>query len=53
MLCGVGRDKNGKTQVVLWDTSQLRSMGEVSILTKAYTESSIERMRVVAYESHR
>lgn len=53
MLCGVGKDGHGKTEVVLWDTSQLRSTGDVSILTKAHVEASVERMRIADFESHR
>lgn len=53
LLCGVGKDGHGKTKVVLWDTSQLRSAGEVSVLTKAHVDASVERMRIADFESHR
>ena len=53
MLCGVGKDSHGKAQVVLWDTSQLRSMGEVSAITKAHTDAIIEKMRVAMFECQR
>ncbi len=52
-MCGVGRDGQGRTLVVLWDTAQLRSTGDVSVLTKAHTENSIHTMRVADFESHR
>ncbi len=53
VLCGVGKDRHGKTQVVLWDTAQLGSVGEVTVITKAHTEASVERMRVAMFEGHR
>ena len=53
LLCGVGRDGQGRTLVVLWDTGQLRTTGDVSLLTKAHTDASIHTMRVAAFESHR
>ena len=53
VLCGVGRDGHGKTLVVLWNTSQVIHSGEVSVLTKAHTEASIERMRIAAFDDSR
>jgi hypothetical protein len=53
VLCGVGRDRHGKTQVVLWDTSRLRSTGEVSVIAKAHTEAIIEKMKVAMFECQR
>ena len=49
----MGKDRHGKTQVVLWDTSRLRFSGEVSVLTKAHTEASIKRIRVAAFDDSR
>ena len=53
VLCGVGRDGHGKNLVVLWNTSQVAARGEVSVLAKAHTEVSIERMRIAAFDDSR
>ena len=53
VLCGVGRDSHGKNLVVLWNTSQVIHSGEVSVLTKAHTEASIEKMRIAAFDDSR
>lgn len=53
LLCGVGKDRLGRTLVVMWDTSQLRRFGEVSVLTKAHTGVSIEKMRVASFDETR
>lgn len=53
MLCGVGRDSHGKSQVVLWNTSHVRSNGEVKVLSKAHTEASIEKMRIAKFDDSR
>ena len=53
VLCGVGRDGHGKILVVLWNTSQVATRGEVSVLAKAHTEASIERMRIAAFDDSR
>ena len=50
VLCGVGRGGHGKTMVVLWNTSQVGHSGEVSVLAKAHTDTSIERMKIAAFE---
>ena len=53
LLCGVGKDGQGRSLVVLWDTGQLKSTGDVTLLTKAHTEASVCTMRVAAFDSHR
>ncbi len=49
----MGKGSRGKAQVVIWETSRLRSSGEVEVLTKAHTEVSIEKMRVAAFDNSR
>ena len=53
VLCGVGRGGHGKTLVVLWNTSQVGHSGEVSVLAKAHTDTSIKRMRIAAFDDSR
>ena len=53
VLCGVGKDRHGKSQVVVWNTSRVAHSGEVCVLAKAHTDASIERMRVAAFDDSR
>ena len=53
MLCGVGRDSHGKSQVVLWGTAQASRSGDVSVITKAHTDAGINRMRIAGFDDSR
>ena len=53
MLCGVGRDSHGKGQVVLWSSAHTPHTGDVSVLAKAHTDVSIERMRIAGFDDSR
>ena len=53
ILCSVGRDRKGKMAVILWDLSHVEQKGEVFVLTKAFTDISIERMRIAGFNSTR
>ena len=50
VLCGAGRDGHGKN---LWNTSQVATRGEVSVLARAHTDASIDRMRITAFDDSR
>ena len=50
----MGKDRHGKSQVVMWNTARVaHSAGDVSVLAKAHTDASIERMRVAAFDDSR
>ena len=49
----MGKDRHGKSQVVVWNTARVASSGEVGVLAKAHTDASIERMRVAAFDDSR
>lgn len=53
MLCGVGKDRHGKNQVVVWNTSRVTPSGEVCVMARAHTDVSIERMRVAGFDDSR
>jgi WD40 repeat protein len=53
VLCGVGKDKHGKTQIVLWDTKDVRSKNTVRILAKASTDVHINCIQFVPHDSMR
>ena len=53
VLCGVGKDRHGKSQVVVWNTSRVTHSGEVCVLARAHTDVSIERMRVAGFDDSR
>ena len=53
VLCGVGKDRHGKSQVVVWNTARVTNSGEVCVLSKAHTDASIEKMRVAAFDDSR
>ena len=44
LLCGVGIDSHGKTQIVLWDTSQV---GAIKQIMKLSTDVNINTMRFI------
>ena len=62
LLCGVGKDRHGKSQVVLWNTSQVvlvsaqpptPAPGVVTPLTQAHTDVSITTMRIAHFDEKR
>ena len=53
VLCGVGKDRHGKSQVVVWNTSRVTHSGEVCVLARAHTDVSTERMRVAGFDDSR
>ncbi len=53
VLCGIGKDKHGKTQIVLWDTKDVRNRNSVKILAKASTDVHINCIQFVPYDNMR
>ncbi|KAK2820247.1 hypothetical protein Q5P01_023206 [Channa striata] len=53
ILCGVGKDGNNKTMVVVWNTLNINKGREVTILAKAHTEVDIHTMKVAFFDDTR
>lgn len=53
MLCGVGKDNQGKNLVVIWNTSKVMNNREISVMAKAHTDVDIVRLRVSAFDDTR
>ena len=56
-LCGVGKDKQGKTMLVLWDVKEFKmntkNTNSPKIVAKAHTDVHIARILFVHYDSTR
>lgn len=60
-LCGVGKDKQGKTMLIIWDlrdvkssaNSDLTSSNSIKIVAKAHTDVHITKVLFVHYDSSR
>ncbi|XP_006894964.1 PREDICTED: WD repeat-containing protein 90 [Elephantulus edwardii] len=48
ILCGVGKDKHGRTIVVAWSTDRVGLGGEVVILAKVHTDSDVQSWAVAS-----
>ncbi|XP_027718740.1 WD repeat-containing protein 90 isoform X2 [Vombatus ursinus] len=53
VLCGVGKDRHGKTMVVVWNTASVSHGGEVTILAKAHTDVDIQALKVAFFDDTR
>ncbi|XP_029431995.1 WD repeat-containing protein 90 isoform X2 [Rhinatrema bivittatum] len=53
ILCGIGKDKHGKTMVVVWNTAQASQRGEVVMLAKAHTDVDIQAMKIAFFDDTR
>ncbi|XP_075851028.1 WD repeat-containing protein 90 [Microcebus murinus] len=53
LLCGVGRDRHGRTVVVAWDTGPVGLGGEVAVLAKVRTDFDIQAFRVASFDGTR
>ncbi|XP_028710456.1 WD repeat-containing protein 90 isoform X2 [Peromyscus leucopus] len=53
LLCGVGKDKHGKTVVVAWGTDQVGLGGEVAVLAKVHTDFDIQSFRIAFFDETR
>lgn len=59
-LCGVGKDKQGKTMMILWDIKEIgskqngsTSSNSVRLVAKAHTDVHINKILFVTYDSSR
>ncbi|XP_045400730.1 WD repeat-containing protein 90 [Lemur catta] len=53
VLCGVGRDRHGRTVVVAWDTGPVGRGGEVAVLAKVHTDFDVQAFRVASFDGTR
>ncbi|XP_033092258.1 WD repeat-containing protein 90 isoform X3 [Trachypithecus francoisi] len=53
LLCGVGKDRHGRTMVVAWGTGQVGRGGEVVVLAKAHTDFDVQAFRVTFFDETR
>uniref|UniRef100_A0A669Q4A9 WD repeat domain 90 n=1 Tax=Phasianus colchicus TaxID=9054 RepID=A0A669Q4A9_PHACC len=53
VLCGVGKDRHGKTMVVVWNTAQVTRGGEVLVLAKAHTDVDIQTLKIAFFDDTR
>ncbi|XP_011822285.1 PREDICTED: WD repeat-containing protein 90 isoform X2 [Mandrillus leucophaeus] len=53
LLCGVGKDRHGRTMVVAWGTGQVGLRGEVVVLAKAHTDFDVQAFRVTFFDETR
>uniref|UniRef100_H0WS08 WD repeat-containing protein 90 n=1 Tax=Otolemur garnettii TaxID=30611 RepID=H0WS08_OTOGA len=53
LLCGVGKDRHGRTVVVAWGTGPVRLGGEVVILAKVHTDFDVQAFRVAFFDGTR
>lgn len=59
-LCGVGKDKQGKTMLILWDIREINSKSNssaasnsVRLVAKAHTDVHVNKILFVAFDSSR
>ncbi|XP_072798413.1 WD repeat-containing protein 90 isoform X9 [Vicugna pacos] len=52
-LCGIGKDRHGRTMVVAWATDQVGRGGEAVILAKAHTDVDIQAFEVAFFDETR
>ncbi|XP_023044994.1 WD repeat-containing protein 90 isoform X2 [Piliocolobus tephrosceles] len=53
LLCGVGKDRHGRTMVVAWGTGQVGLGGEVVVLAKAHADFDIQAFQVTFFDETR
>lgn len=53
LLCGVGKDRHGRTVVVAWSTEQAGLGGEVVVLAKVHTDFDIRAFQVAFFDETR
>ncbi|XP_037364019.1 WD repeat-containing protein 90 [Talpa occidentalis] len=53
LLCGVGRDRHGKTVVVAWDVAPVRRGGEPVVLAKVHADVDIQAFEVARFDETR
>ncbi|XP_009951241.1 PREDICTED: WD repeat-containing protein 90, partial [Leptosomus discolor] len=53
VLCGVGKDRHGKTMVVVWNAAQVNHGREVVVLAKAHTDVDIQALKIAFFDDTR
>lgn len=53
LLCGVGKDRHGRTVVVVWGTDQVGLGGEVVVLAKVHTDFDVHTFRIACFDETR
>ncbi|XP_053132932.1 WD repeat-containing protein 90 [Hemicordylus capensis] len=53
VLCGTGKDKHGKTVVIVWNTAKVGHGGEVVMLAKAHTDVDIQTLKIAFFDDTR
>ncbi|KAJ7305716.1 hypothetical protein JRQ81_010082 [Phrynocephalus forsythii] len=53
ILCGTGKDRHGKTVVVVWNTVQVTRGGEAVMLAKAHTDVDIQTLKIAFFDDTR
>ncbi|XP_051023389.1 WD repeat-containing protein 90 [Acomys russatus] len=53
LLCGVGKDRHGRTVVVAWGTDQVGLGGEVVVLAKVHTDFDVQTFQIAFFDETR
>nr|XP_045017712.1 WD repeat-containing protein 90 isoform X1 [Jaculus jaculus] len=53
LLCGVGKDRHGRTVVVAWGTDLVGHGGEVVVLAKVHTDFDIQTFQIAFFDETR
>ncbi|XP_030878405.1 WD repeat-containing protein 90 isoform X4 [Leptonychotes weddellii] len=53
LLCGVGKDRHGRTMVVAWGTAQVGRGGAATLLAKVHTRVDIQAFEVALFDETR
>ncbi|XP_069425535.1 WD repeat-containing protein 90 isoform X10 [Ovis canadensis] len=53
LLCGVGKDRHGRTTVLVWGMAQLGRGGEAVILAKAHSDADVQAFEIAAFDEAR
>ncbi|XP_055265016.1 WD repeat-containing protein 90 isoform X3 [Moschus berezovskii] len=53
LLCGVGKDRHGRTTVLVWGMAQLGRDGEAVILAKAHSDADVQAFQVAFFDEAR
>ncbi|XP_048188254.1 WD repeat-containing protein 90 isoform X2 [Perognathus longimembris pacificus] len=53
LLCSVGKDRHGRTVVVVWSTDQVDAGGEVGVVAKVHTDFDIQTFRIAYFDETR
>lgn len=53
VLCGVGKDGQGKNMVVIWNTTRVAKHREMSLVAKAHTDVDISRIVIAPFDDNK